>query len=452
MRSPTAVTTLVCSLLLPLVPAPQAIAQPRPEMSGVPSGPGGADAALYRAPALDPFSLVLAYNKLNGTVVDFRPYAERTTAYLNASAFDRQTVLTREITRLEGQYAAFDLSRPFLLRIGTRLRQYDAQRGGYSTGLNPDAYVPLADPVTGKGYALEFRNADDISFAPVGDAQAARNFAQRHGFSTQADTAGDVSLEFVVRLAEAPPAVGSNQTVVRADILAARVLARGQLVWDFGPTVAGRVPAQQVSQGTVPVLKAADVQGIRVGMPVEEGSGIASRTYPTKRWQDGSGGRWFRDINPDAEPPTGTLNREKAVRCGTDPLSLREATLRMQFDGRIGDEPVADVSEACLGYDAEGGRVSRVVSGQRLSGSTADAVRTSLVAKYGPATYSRNGGRVLQWIGRDPLRSDGAPVSLTVRLDSRPAGGIVLAVTAEPYADPNVSKPPIAPTPSAPRL
>ena len=451
----------VCaSLMVPFAP-PAAFAQQRLVATGVPSGPGGADAALFRAPMLDPLSLMMAYNRMNGTHPYFRPYAERTTAFVNSTTFDRPEVLAREIARLEGQFTSLDMNRVYLMRLGTQLRQYDTSRGGYPIGLKTEVYVPIPDPVAALTYGLQFRNIDEVAFVPVGDTTAARNFAQRHGFSTQYENAGDVTLEFAIRFAEAPPAVGGTFTTVRADILAARVVTRnGQPVWDFGPTAAGRGPTPLASTpGLVPVLKAADIQGISVGAPLEEGAGIASRAYPTQRWHSEQGGRWFRNIDPGAEPQGYMLNREMAIRCGTDPLSLNQAALRMQFDGRIGDEPVADASEACLGYNAPTGSgttrkdtIASVVSGQRLPGATLDTVRSSLADKYGPPTYTRNGSRVLQWIGRDPLHPYAAPVSLTARIDPRPAGGVVLGMKAEPYVDPNPPKAPVSQGPTAPRL
>ena len=449
---------LSAALLAAIVPE-SGVAQQRPAIT-VPSGPGGADPALFRTPQLDPLSLVIAYHRFTGTSIDFRPYAEASAAYRNATAFDRPDVLTREIARLEGVFANLDLRRTYLMRLGTQLRQYDASRGGYALALNPEAFVPMTDPVNYRAFGVQFRNSDDVTFLPVGDVTAARNFAQRHGLSTQFENAGDVVAELVLRLVEAPPAVSGGTTIVRADIVTARILTRqGQPIWDFGSTSAARAPAANVAApGTIPTLKAADVQGVRVGMPIAEGVGIASRAYPTRRYSDERGARFFRGILPQVEAQAVGMHADTAIRCGLDELTTMEQTAQRPIAETIGG--VADTSEACLGFDAGQGnasvprnQVGRVTSGQRLSGTTVDAVRQALVEKYGQPTYTRDGGREMQWLGRDPARSDGGLVSITARLAQRPGGGVLLGVEATPYVDPN-ARPAAAPAsaPAAPRL
>ena len=448
---------LATAVVVALAPSP-APAQQR-ATAAAPAGPGGADPSLFRAPMLDPLTLVMAYNRLNGTGMDFRPYAERSTAYVNATAFDRPQVLAREISRLEGQLATLDLGRTYLMRIGTQLRQYDASLGGYAVGLNPEAYVPVADPVNYHAFGVQFRNLEEVDTLRVGDATAARNFAQRNGLSTQFDVAGDVVAEFVIRLVEAPPAVSGGVTIVRADITAARVLTRnGQMVWDFGQTGAGRRPTtQSTAFSAPPTLKAVDVQGLRVGMPLAEGSGVASRAYPTKRYDDTRGGRWFRDISPQAEASASGIHADTAIRCGLDPVSMAEEMMGRQM-GESGGA-VANTSDACLGFDAGDGiavpreGVGRVTSGQRVAGASVEAVRQALVEKYGPVTYTRNAGRELQWIGRDPAQSNGVPVSVTARIEPLKSGGVVMGIEVVPYVDPNPARPatPSA-VPAAPRL
>lgn len=446
---------LAVAVLAAFAPSP-APAQQRPAMAAAPSGPGEADPTLFRAPPLDPVVLVMAYHRFNGTTIDFRPYVEQSAAYRNATTFDRADVLTREIARLEGQFASLDLNRVYLMRLGTQLRQYDGARGGYPLGLSPESFVPINDPATYHQFGLQFRNAEEVAFLPVGEVTAARNFAQRYGLNTQYDNAGDVVAELAFRLAEVPPSLDGGTTIVRADIVAARVLTRtGQPMWDFGPTAAGRAPAPQVAApGTPPMLKAADVQGIRVGMPVAEGTGIATRTYPT-----GQGGRWFRNLKPDAASSSSNLGTDRQFRCGLDPLSLNDESMRRQL-GESTDVTVANASEACIGIDEDhkynpgaAPVIARITSGQQLNGTTAEAARQALVEKYGPPTYTRGGGKVLQWIGRDPARTDGGQVSVTARIDTRREGGVLLGVEAKPYVDPSPRPAPVpVSAPSVPRL
>ena len=456
MRTRAPCTVVLAATLLSSLLSLPAQAQQRPAIAAAPAGPGGADPSLFRAQPLDPLLLVMAYHRFTGTTLDYRPYAERSTAYRNATAFDRADVLTREIARLEGQFASLDLNRTYLMRLGTQLRQYDGSRAGYPLGLSPESFVPVNDPATYQQFGLQFRNSEEVGFLPVGDVTAARNFAQRYGLSTQYENAGDVVAELVFRLAEAPPAVDGGTTIVRADIVAARVLTRnGQPMWDFGPTAAGRAPAPQAAvPGAQPTLKAADVQGIRVGMPVAEGAGIASRAYTT-----GQGRRWFRELKPNAASSSSNLGTNKEVRCGLDPLSISDEMMRRQM-GESTDATVSDASEACVGIDAaerkdsgEPELIGRVTSGQRLGGASSEAVRQALMEKYGPPTYTRGGGQVLQWIGRDPARTDGGEVSVTARIDPRREGGVLLGVEATPYVDPNPRAAPMpVSAPSAPRL
>ena len=450
-----AILSLACALALnaTAIQSP-AIAQQRPAVTGTPAGPGGADPGLFRSPQLDPVSLVMGYHRLTGTGIDFRPYAERSTAYRNATTFDRDDVLTREISRMEGQFASLDLGRVYLMRLGTNLSQYDSVRRGYPLGVSPETYVPFVDPGTYKNYGLQFRNAEDIALLPVGDVTAARNFAQRHALNTQYENAGEVVAELAYRLAEAPPAVDSGTTIVRADILAARVLTRsGQPMWDFGSTVAGRAPTQEAAAlGALPALKAADVQGIRLGMPLAEGKGIASRAYPEEQ-----SGRWFRNLKPGVASERFNLGNQGEVRCGLDPLSFTSAGMRET--GASTETPVANTSEACVGIDQDQKSnpdaapvIARVTSGQRLDGGTAEAVRLALTEKSGPPTYTRGNGKTLQWIGRDPAVVGGGQVSITARIDVRREGGVLLGVEAVPYVDPNPQRASAPPTSSAPRL
>lgn len=192
------------------------------------------------------------------------------------TAFDRDSVLAREITRLQQQFRTFDLARVYDVRLRTELRQYDTARGGYALGLGEDSFIPIRDPATSKDYGLEFRNTGDVNFIPVGDATAARTFAERSRLNTQGPLAGMVVLQMAFRLADAPPVVDQGgPLMVRADILAARVLnsSTGAVIYDFGLTPASRSPsgssAERIAGGQA-ALKAADVQGLRLGMAQAE--------------------------------------------------------------------------------------------------------------------------------------------------------------------------------------
>ena len=440
------------------------LAQGRPPATGVPTGPGGGDATVFRAPQLDPVTLVMAYHRLSGLTMDFRPLAERTNAYRNASTFDRGEVLTREIARLEGQFAALDLSRVYGMRIGTAIRGYDGNRGGYAIPFDADSFLPMNDPSNYHAYALSFRNIDEVNFIPLSDTGAARNFAQRHAINTSTGPDGNAAnaiFEIAIRLAEAPPAVGSGRTPVRADILAARILNQaGQPIWDFGQTTAGRGPAPVTgAPGAGPVLRAADIQGLRLGMPVAEATGIASRLYPTEQSRGVRGRRHFRGMTqPVVENTRCGLDAGRAVDYTSNPAIAAAARLQ-----DVNEPPlVNDASEACIGYDTPAAAtgqgasdtVVRVTSGQRLSGVNPEAVRNALIEKYGPPTHNRSEGRLLQWIGRDPARPDGGRVVVTARIDNRRTGGdLVLGVDVAPWPEPAAGPTATpAPAPTGPRL
>ena len=118
---------------------------------------------------------------------------------------------------MEGEFRTFDLDKVYSMRIGVPVLQYAPAKGGFPLGFGESSSIGLADPVTGHGYALAFRNAADVALVPFADPTSARDFSQRFGFNTQFDQAGTAVLEMAYRLVDAPPSV-QGRDVLRADI------------------------------------------------------------------------------------------------------------------------------------------------------------------------------------------------------------------------------------------
>ncbi len=183
MRLPLLAAAAACALLLGSASPGIAADQQR-------TGPSLDPASLYQQPPLDGEAMAFAYERMNGITPDFRPYAERSTAYTSATAFDRDAVLAREIARFRQQFQGFDLGKVYDVRLRTELRQYQAARGGYALALSEDSFIPIRDPATFRDYGLQFRNRGDVNLIPVGDTAAARAFAERTKLNTQGPLAG----------------------------------------------------------------------------------------------------------------------------------------------------------------------------------------------------------------------------------------------------------------------
>ena len=392
--------------------------------------------AFYLQPPLDGLALGMAYNRMNGTTPDFRPAAERSGAYLNATTFDRPAVLTREIARLEGAFRTFDLDRVYSMRIGVNVEQYDAGRQGYPVNFGAGSGIQMTDPTNFHGYDLTFRNADDVDFLAVGDATAARNFSQANGFDTQNAIAGQATLQLAFRLADAPPTLDGSPDTVRADILAARVLSQnGTVLHDFGSLVLQGATAAHGADGApaIPELKTADVQGFHVGMSAAEAEALGSRGWTTKLGPDGL--RIIAFFN-GLQPAAPIWARCGGMEYGSpDPSAVYAGTASLP--------PFKDCMGVRLDGNATAGSTHTVevlVSQQHLGEADAGKLLTELKAKYGPPVYVRNSGTNLVWLGRDPARLDGSPLEVTadVRDDPLQVGRheSVLSVTIEPYVDP----------------
>lgn len=428
-------------------------AQPVPPPGAGPRSPGAQSATsggLYGQPQITGLDATMAFARMNGITPDFRPYAERSNRYQAATVYDRDAVLTREIARMEGEFRTFDLDKVYTMRIGVPLLQYAPAKGGFPLGFGESSSIGLADPVTGHGYALAFRNAADAGLVPFADPSSARNFAQRFGFNTQFDQAGTVVLEMAYRLVDAPPSV-QGRDVLRADILTARLITQtGQPVYDFGGTAASKTTVARNADGTseLPVLKSVDVQGFHIGMSEAEADALAGRGWKTKR----GGGEFdtalfFNGLgagSPDyaacADVVFGSPDQQ-AYFAGVSAPPKYSDCVAMTFEPGSGQRHV----------DAR--PVIAVTAQQRLSGTSAEVLLGAVKAKYGAPLYTRNGGMNLDWVGRNPANLDGAPVEIIA--DVRPdngGGSLLLTVWEKPYQDTRPKPAAPAPASLAPKL
>lgn len=444
LRPPLLAATAACALLLTPIPPATAADQPqRPVDIGF----------LYQQPPLDGVSMAFAYDRMTGITPDFRPYAERSAAANAATAFDRPAVIERETARYQAAFQSLDLAKIYDVRLNAEIKQYDAASGGYALPLSEDSFIRVTDPATFKAYGLQFRNPGDVSFVPVGDPAAARAFAAKNRLNMQGPIAGYGTLQMAFRLVEAPPALDSNEPpMVRADIIAARLLSNtGAVIHDFGLTPAAR-GAPSWSGTEVPgqtALKAADVQGLRLGMTQAEAEAIASKGWTTKRGSQQVGQElWLNDLQ--APRSAGALQGGDWAVCGDLTNGVPPSMGLM-----TGASP--PTYKDCIGYGFArvgasngpyGDRVGQVAAQQFLAGGDATTLRRALEEKYGKPTYVRGGGSDLVWVGRDPAKPDGESVIIEAKLGTetgQAAGNrVVLQVSLAPYVDPQRPKPVVA--------
>lgn len=409
--------TLLAAAALAMMASGAASAQAQSLMQGRPPAPHGnpAGAAQFREPQFDATAAMIAYHRLHGSLPDFAPYAERSQAYQRATAFDREQVRAKEMTRLEAEFRRFDTTQPFLARLSTTLNQYDMTRRGYAIPLNENSFVGFYDSVSSRQYGVQFRNPDEANFIGIPDVAAARSFAQRNALDMQNTIAASVVLELVFRMVEVAPDVTNGPLLIRADIVAARVMKGKAVMHEF--RIAPPMPAPQPDMVVSSGLKAADIQGLTIGMPQPEAEALAAKAYASgaSRQADGVIG-YFEGLREGSSP-----------LCGVERGAGMPAQTR---DGAPTFFTVPDRSAACLAFQAEPPRagapgiVWRVVSGQRLEMASRDQVRAALADKYGPPGAVLEGGTLLTWKGTDPARPDAPPVQINARIQESGTGAL----------------------------
>ena len=421
--------TSACAVLL-AQPLPSALAQPSKQSTNPTN--------LYSEPVLDGTTLAFAYDRLTGITPDFRPYAERSMSTRNANAFDREAVLARETARFQAAFQSLDLLRVYVVRLRTELNQYTTVRGGYALALSEDSFIRMVDSATSKEYGLKLRNSDEVNFIPVGDATAARAFADRTRLNTQGSVASTVVLQMAIRLADAPPALDTGAPpMVNADVLSAQVLREnGPVIYDFGITATARqiVAGTSAASAGPTMLKAADVQGMRLGMSQAEAEAVASRGWTTKRGSQQVGQvLWFNDLQ---------ARQDDWAVCG----DIRNG-VPPPMDLMVGASPPS--YKDCIGYGFArlgasngpfGDRIGQVAAQQFLSGGDATTLRKALEDKYGKPTIVRGGGSDLAWVGHDPAKPDGDMIKIEAKLGKEDGSSaqnrVVFQILMEPYVDP----------------
>ena len=411
-----------------------------------------AASGLYDQGPLDGLSISFAFSRMSGITPDFRLYAEASNTYKNATVYDRPTVLTREIARLEGQFRTFDLDRVYSMRIGVPIKQFNPEQRGYSIGFGEGSQISLNDPVTYHGFRLAFRNAGDVNFVPMVDATAARNFAQQNGLDMHRESAGQGAIQIAFRLADAPPSLNGDGDTVRADILAARLVSRTSAVmYDFGNTAAASASPTRTADGVSadPMLKAVDTQGFRVGMTLEEAEALGSRGWKTKlNSQPGDTTVVFFNGM--------TVDRPAWVRCGTVEHGYQDPMAMMT--GGQQTPPFADCVavklDSAIGPGAPR-KLATIATEQRLATADSAALLTALRTKYGVPTYVRNDGTNLVWIGRDPANPDTPAVQVMADVSQNGQGTerqTILLIEIQAYADPRPKPAPTPPAAAGPKL
>lgn len=405
----------------------------------IPAVRDAARAGPFQQTQLDANGAMIAYHRFNGTMPDFRRYAERSQAYQKATAFDRDQVRAREVARLETEFQRFDTRRPYLARLSTTLAQYDMGRRGYSLPLNETSYVNLYDSVTGRQFGIQFRNPEEANFISFPDVAAARAFAQRNNLDMQNSTAASVVLELVFRLVEAVPETGgSGPQLLRADIVAARAMKENAALYEFRVTPPASPKPEAVAAAG---LRAADIQGVRLGMARAEAEALAATTY-----------RAAPEVTPEGaaayfDGPGDVADR----RCGVERGPGMPA---QQPDGTPTFFTVPDSAAACLSFQAaQQGGISLVTSGQRLETATREQVQAALTEKYGPPGAILEGGSLLIWKGVDPAAPGAPPVQINARIQEVGTGALkvlLLGIELRPTVPQQGTRP--APRAGGPRL
>jgi hypothetical protein len=221
-------------------------------------------ANLFNQPQLDGITLSFIYEKMNNVTPDFRPYAQQSIAYTHASVFARDKVFSDQMESLQKRFVVLDVHGTYVARLNVQLKQYDPTSHAYGTGFGESSYIPVRDPVTYQEFGVQFTNRPVIEKIPVAP-DAAEAYARRFSLPVTGSYVGSAILQLAFRLDTVPPAVGSNVTMMNATILAARLYTNdGRLMHEF----AVAAPANSSSSSS-DVLKAADLQGLKLSMPID---------------------------------------------------------------------------------------------------------------------------------------------------------------------------------------
>jgi hypothetical protein len=335
--------------------------------------------------------------------------------------------------KLRAEYEGFDPDRPYLLRIRTAIGPYDPAQGGFPVALNGTFWV--RDPTwRSPGFGLRFDNALAVATLPVADAAAAERLLDSAGLDPRTEDGWRGILEVSLVLGGAlPQPAGMRSLPIAAHLLTARLVREdGTLIHDFGH-LPGPLPAAPPGG---PVLRSALLEGLRLGMPLEE-----ARAALLRRGFRTVGGAFF------AEGAVASAAGRPGCHMGlvADRRAFGEAlSLKADFTACIAlhRAPEAGPEDGAADAAAEAGprepRLGGITALRFLPGESQAALRRSLESRFGPSVSDAR-GEVL-WIGRDPAAPRDAPM-VELRAEFVPLAeggperipGLLLGLELEPY-------------------
>lgn len=398
-------------------------AAPDPSRSGAPVEPRD----FAEADAL------IAYHRLIGGEPDFRALAEAilldrgpSSPYSSGTGgAEGRFALDRARRRLRSEFEAFDLDRPYTLQFAARILDYDRGRGGIPLNVGAFRSAFAKDP-TGQsgGFLIRFRNAEAIGVVPAADVGEARALLRTAGLDPDSGRPSYGLVEVTFALAGVlPKAVEVRENSLAAEVLAARVVsATGQLLHDFH-RVSSVAAATARRRAGPPVLKAAEVHGLRIGMTLDEAQAAALRGHGTQH-----GSAFYAGL------PGGTQGGSGFPECSSGVA----ATVRSS-GVPLSPEPSY---AACVAFwtvgpgDRMAGRLTAATGVRFLPGADPEEVRRGLERSFGPP-IEEIGGRLI-WIGLDPAAGarDGmveirAEFARVAQGGPKRTPGVVLAVSLE---------------------
>ena len=340
---------------------------------------------------------LIAYHRLIGGEPDFRALAEAilldrgpSSPYSSGTGgAEGRFALDRARRRLRSEFEAFDLDRPYTLQFAARILDYDRGRGGIALDVGAFRSAFAKDP-TGRsgGFLLRFRNAEAIGVVPTADAEEARALLQTAGLDPDPRRPSHGLVEVTFALAGVlPKAVEVRENSLAAEILSARVVsATGRPVHHFDRV--SSVAAATARRGAgPPILKAAEVHGLRIGMALDEARAAALRRHGTQH-----GSAFYSGLPGEARGGSGFPECSSGV----------VATVRSSGVPHSPEPPYA----ACVAFwtagpgDRMAGRLTAATGVRFLPDADPGEVRRGLERSFGPP-LEEIGGRLV-WIGLDP--------------------------------------------------
>ncbi|MCR0984568.1 hypothetical protein [Roseomonas populi] len=349
--------------------------------------------------------ILFAYHRMRGTEPDFRALAEMEVANRPPAPQrardperERRYLLVLAERRLRANFAAFDLDRPFRIRVAADVLGYDEERGGIPLRSGVFRGLSMRDATDGeRGFTLRFRNPETIRAVPAADSRAAGTLLQDAGLASLGNWSGPGILVIDFVFAGAMPALPElKDTPVLAEIVSARIETReGRTLHSFA-SVGSRASAAALRRAGFPPLQGADLAGLRVGMGAEEAKRLALRDHPQALVSGFFNGA--PESRRDAAAPRCSRALVADIRAFSLPLSPE------------------DSYAACLAFASgdAGSDVSEVTWLHFLPGTSPATLREELERDHGIPEELTNGE--LLWLGRDPGRT-GAPELLELRAD-----------------------------------